>query len=121
MVITSAITPEPGSGSSPTFLSKSSVLAWLLLYMRHHAASDRLTWIRAYDLNPVRFNVSYVLLARRLVVPLTVVLLERVPPPPLPPPVALSTPLAVIARPDPTITPPNCEVVAATTLATPEV
>ena len=41
-------------------------------------------------------------------VPLTVVLLERgvPPPPPPPPPVAERTPVAVIARPDPIITPP---------------
>ena len=53
VVTTSAITPLPGVGSSPTLREASAVLDALSVYSLNHPAVDSPTFINKYDLCPV--------------------------------------------------------------------
>lgn len=80
VVTTSAITPLPGAGSSPTLLETSFNLDVLSVYSRNHPAVDSPTFINAYALNPVMSVLPIPLIAIDVVNPITVVLDCKEPP-----------------------------------------
>ena len=61
VVTTSAITPLPAAGSSPTLLVASAVLDALSVYSLNHPAVDSPTFINKYDLYPVtlKFPIAF--------------------------------------------------------------
>ena len=74
VVTTSAMTPLPAAGSSPTLREASAVLDALSVYSLNHPAVDSPTFINKYDLNPVTLIFPIALLASDPVVPETTVL-----------------------------------------------
>ena len=80
MITTSAITPLPGAGSSPTLLVTSFALDVLSVYSLIHPAVDNPTLINEYALNPVISVLPIPLFVIEVVTPVTVILDCKEPP-----------------------------------------